>query len=142
MCAGEGILPSGSLSGALGGTVKFTTTLRPPQNPFVSVSWSFKEEKNIITSTISNNATDPGHADRISLDRATGALELRNLVQGDNGEYTVTIVPDRGLQKQGKTTLNVYGGFNVLVMFELSDKKSPVCHLKKGNNSSKMRTLY
>ncbi|XP_051263034.1 carcinoembryonic antigen-related cell adhesion molecule 5-like [Dicentrarchus labrax] len=106
MSVGEGILPPGPLSGAVAGTVKFTTTLRPPETPFLSVSWSFKGV-NIITST-SSNVTEPGHANRISLDRATGALELRNLVPEDSGEYTVIIVPDGGLQKQGKTTLNVY----------------------------------
>nr|XP_008287372.1 PREDICTED: carcinoembryonic antigen-related cell adhesion molecule 2-like [Stegastes partitus] len=106
MCAGEGILPPGPLSGAVAGAVKFTTTLRPPQNPFLSVSWSFKGV-NIITST-SVNVTEPGHVNRISLDRATGSLELRNLVLEDSGEYTVIIIPDAGLQKQGKITLDVY----------------------------------
>ncbi|XP_044063237.1 carcinoembryonic antigen-related cell adhesion molecule 5-like [Siniperca chuatsi] len=105
LCVGEGILPPGPLSGAVAGTVTFTTTLRPPESPFLFVSWSFKGE-NIITST-NINVTAPGHANRISLDRATGALELRNLVLEDSGEYTVTII-DQGLQKQGKTTLNVY----------------------------------
>ncbi|XP_041798223.1 carcinoembryonic antigen-related cell adhesion molecule 6-like [Chelmon rostratus] len=104
MC--EGILPPGPLSGAVAGTVKFTTTLRPPEKPFMSVSWSFKGV-NIITSS-SINITDPGHTNRISLDRATGSLELRNLVPEDSGEYTVTIVPDGEPQKQGKTFLNVY----------------------------------
>lgn len=112
MC--EGILPPGPLSGAVAGTVKFTTTLRPPEKPFMSVSWSFKGV-NIITSS-SINITDPGHTNRISLDRATGSLELRNLVPEDSGEYTVTIVPDGEPQKQGKTFLNVYGGFYVLMM--------------------------
>lgn len=112
MCIGEGILPPGPLSGAVAGTVKFTTTLRPPENPFLSVSWSFRGA-NIITST-SSNIIQPGYASRISLDRTTGALELRDLVLEDSGEYTVTIIPDGGLQKQGKATLNVYGGFNVL----------------------------
>ncbi|XP_051812349.1 carcinoembryonic antigen-related cell adhesion molecule 1-like [Acanthochromis polyacanthus] len=106
MCVGEGILPPGPLSGAVAGAVKFTTTLRPPNNPFLSVSWSFKGV-NIITST-SVNITEPGHVNRISLDRATGTLELRNLVLEDSGEYTVTIIPDAGLQKQGRITLNVY----------------------------------
>ncbi|XP_037640574.1 carcinoembryonic antigen-related cell adhesion molecule 6-like [Sebastes umbrosus] len=106
MCVGEGILPPGPLSGAVAGTVKFTTTLRPPESPFLSVSWSFKGV-NIITST-STNITEPGHANRITLDRATGALELRNLVLEDSGEYTLTIIPDGGLQRQGKTILNVY----------------------------------
>ncbi|XP_041650189.1 carcinoembryonic antigen-related cell adhesion molecule 20 [Cheilinus undulatus] len=105
-CVGEGILPAGPLSGAVGDKVMFTTTLTPPESPFLSVSWSFKGI-NIITST-STNITEPGHANRISLDRATGSLELRNLVLEDSGEYTVTIIPDGGLQKQGRITLNVY----------------------------------
>lgn len=113
-CAAEDVLPPGPLSGAVAGAVTFSTTLKPPQSLFLSVRWSFKED-NIITST-STNITDPKYANRISLDRATGALELRNLVLADTGEYTVTIIPDAGLPKQGKTTLNVYGGFNVLMV--------------------------
>ncbi|XP_070691184.1 cell adhesion molecule CEACAM2-like isoform X2 [Pempheris klunzingeri] len=104
--SGEGILPPGPLSGAVAGRVKFTTTLTPPEHPFLTVSWRF-EEMNIITST-SSNITEPGHANRISLDLATGSLELRDLVLGDSGEYTVNITPDGEEQKQGRTTLNVY----------------------------------
>lgn len=121
MCVGDGILPAGPLSGAVAGTVKFTTTLRPPDKPFLSVSWNF-ENVNFITST-SKNVTKPGYADRITLDRATGTLELRNLLQGDSGEYAVTIITDGGPQKDGRTTLNVYGEFNVLVALKMSDKK-------------------
>ncbi|XP_059194816.1 carcinoembryonic antigen-related cell adhesion molecule 16-like [Centropristis striata] len=106
MCVGEGVLPPGPLSGAVGGKVKFTTTLRPPELPFVSVSWTF-EGVNIITST-STNITEPGHANRITLDRSTGALELRSLVLEDSGEYLLTIIPEGGQQVQGRTTLQVY----------------------------------
>ncbi|XP_026173567.1 carcinoembryonic antigen-related cell adhesion molecule 18-like [Mastacembelus armatus] len=106
MCVGEGVLPAGPLSGAVAGTVKFTTILRPPETPFLSVSWSFRGV-NIITST-SINITDPTYTNRISLDRATGALELRNLVLEDSGQYTVTLIPDRGQQSQGTISLNVY----------------------------------
>ncbi|KAM7421161.1 hypothetical protein PAMA_015359 [Pampus argenteus] len=106
MCVSEGILPPGPLSGAVAGKVTFTTSLRSPESPFLSVSWSFRGV-NIITST-SANLTEPGYANRISLDRATGSLELRNLVLEDSGEYTITIIPDGGLQKQGKRTLTVY----------------------------------
>lgn len=122
MCVGEGILPPAPVSGAVAGKVTFTTTLRPPESPFLSVSWTFRGV-NIITST-SVNLTDLGYTNRISLDRATGALELRNLVLEDSGEYTVNIIPDRGLEKQGKATLNVYGGFNFLEMFRIFVKKS------------------
>ncbi|XP_067456290.1 carcinoembryonic antigen-related cell adhesion molecule 6-like [Thunnus thynnus] len=106
ICVSEGILPPGPLSGGVAGTVMFTTTLRPAESPFSSVSWSFRGG-NIITSAEGNH-TGAGYANRISLDRATGALELRNLVLEDSGEYTVTIIPDGEPQKQGKTTLNVY----------------------------------
>ncbi|XP_011483887.1 carcinoembryonic antigen-related cell adhesion molecule 1-like [Oryzias latipes] len=106
LCAGQNILPPGPLSGAVADTVVFSTTLRPPASPFLSISWNFKGV-NIITST-STNIIDPGYANRITLDRATGSLELRNLVLQDGGEYTLTITPDGGLQMQGRIVLNVY----------------------------------
>ncbi|GLD65308.1 carcinoembryonic antigen-related cell adhesion molecule 5-like isoform X1, partial [Lates japonicus] len=106
VCVGEAILPPGPLIGPVAGTVKFTTTLVPPESPFIFISWSFKGA-NIITFSTSD-ITVPGYANRTTLDRATGALELRDLVLGDSGEYTVTIIPEGGLQKQGNTTLNVY----------------------------------
>lgn len=104
---GEGILPTGPLSGAVGGTVTFTTSLGPTQISFLSVSWSFKGT-NIITST-SSNVINSAYTSRITLDRATGSLELRNLVLGDSGEYSITIIPDGELQKRGTITLQVYG---------------------------------
>lgn len=125
MCVGEGILPTGPLSGAVAGTVKFTTTLRPPEKPFLSVSWRFNGV-NIISST-SINITDPGYAGRISLDRATGSLELRNLALEDSGEYTITITPDAGLPKQGRTNLTVYGG---LVFIHLYRAPNLVCPIR------------
>lgn len=107
VCAGGGVLPPGPLSGALGGAVRFATGLRPTQASFLSVSWSFRGT-NIITST-SVNVTNPAYSSRISLDRATGSLELQNLVLADSGQYSVTIIPDRDLQKHGAVNLDVYG---------------------------------
>lgn len=137
VCVGEGILPPGPMSGAVAGTAKFTTTLSPPGSPFLLVSWSFKEV-NIITFT-STNITEPGYVNRISLDQATGGLELRNLVLEDSGEYTVTITLDGGQQKQGKTTLNVYGGFNVAVLFKIWQEIT--CQSFE-NNSSKVSAVF
>ncbi|XP_036819770.1 carcinoembryonic antigen-related cell adhesion molecule 1-like [Oncorhynchus mykiss] len=62
---------------------------------------------NIITST-TVNITNADHKDRISLDRTTGSLELWNLGLRDQGEYRVSIIPDRALELQGATTLDVY----------------------------------
>lgn len=108
LCVGQNVLPPGPLTGAIGGRVKFTTTLSPPAKPFVSVSWTFNRV-NIITST-TVNITNADHKDRISLDRTTGSLELWNLGLRDQGEYRVSIIPDGALELQGATTLDVYGG--------------------------------
>lgn len=124
MCVGEGILPTGPLSGAVAGTVKFTTTLRPPEKPFLSVSWRFNGV-NIISST-SINIPDPGYASRISLDRATGSLELRNLALEDSVEYTFTITPDAGLPKQGRSTLTVYGGLVFIHLYRAPNLVCPI----------------
>uniref|UniRef100_A0A3P9LP58 Ig-like domain-containing protein n=1 Tax=Oryzias latipes TaxID=8090 RepID=A0A3P9LP58_ORYLA len=98
----------GPLSGAVADTVVFSTTLRPPASPFLSINWNFKGV-NIITST-STNIIDPGYANRITLDRATGSLELRNLVLQDGGEYTLTITPDGGLKFKADTdNFKLYG---------------------------------
>ena len=87
--------------------MRFTTVLTPPAKPFISVSWRFKGAS-IITST-STDVIDPGYSKRITLERATGSLELRDLGPGDRGEYRVTIVLDGAQDQLGITTLNVYG---------------------------------
>ncbi|XP_062421515.1 carcinoembryonic antigen-related cell adhesion molecule 5-like [Pungitius pungitius] len=129
-CVGEDVLPPGPLNGAVAGAVTFTTTLKPPQSVFLSVRWSFKDN-NIITST-STDIIDPKYANRISLDRATGTLELRNLVLEDTGEYTVTIIPDAGLPKQGKATLNVYA------LITEATIRSPAAVLIEGKSSTNL----
>lgn len=106
-CEGEGILPAGPLNGAVGGTVRFTTDLTPSVGPFLSIIWHFKDA-NVITAN-SADLVEDGYAGRISLDRATGSLELRELALADSGTYDVTILPDGALQKQGRVTLVVYG---------------------------------
>lgn len=106
-CEGEGILPAGPLSGAVAGTVRFTTDLTPSEVPFLSVIWHFNDA-NVITANSADLVGD-GYGGRISLDRATGSLELRELALADSGTYDVTILPDGALQKQGSVTLVVYG---------------------------------
>uniref|UniRef100_A0A4W5LXJ2 Ig-like domain-containing protein n=1 Tax=Hucho hucho TaxID=62062 RepID=A0A4W5LXJ2_9TELE len=88
LCVVQSVLPPGPLTGAIGGRVKFTTTLSPPAKPFVSVSWTFNRV-NIITST-TVNITNADHKDRISLNRTTGSLELWNLGLRDQGELLKT----------------------------------------------------
>ncbi|XP_077383207.1 cell adhesion molecule CEACAM21-like [Festucalex cinctus] len=103
----QNVLPPGPLSGAVSGSVTFETTLRPPERPFLSVSWSFKGA-NVITSTVDEDLPGDGYAYRISLDRTTGGLQLSRLTVGDSGEYVLTVIPQGDSLKQGKILLHVY----------------------------------
>uniref|UniRef100_UPI003AB09B84 cell adhesion molecule CEACAM8-like n=1 Tax=Centroberyx gerrardi TaxID=166262 RepID=UPI003AB09B84 len=95
------------LIGLAGWNVTFTTTVKPPVRPFLEVVWTFNRTTNIITSTTSDTV-HPGYKDRITLDRLTGSLELRNLTEEDNGEYHLSIIPDGGAQILATTKLEVH----------------------------------
>uniref|UniRef100_UPI0037E9B068 carcinoembryonic antigen-related cell adhesion molecule 5-like n=1 Tax=Semicossyphus pulcher TaxID=241346 RepID=UPI0037E9B068 len=103
---GAGVLPDGPLNAAVGGTVTFTTTLTPTENPFISLTWRF-DERHIITSNTAN-ITNPEYEGRITFFKSIGSLELRNLTLNDRGEYTVTILPHGAGELAGKRTLNIY----------------------------------
>ncbi|KAM7383228.1 hypothetical protein PAMP_002899 [Pampus punctatissimus] len=110
---GDGVLPDGPLTAAVGGTVMFTTTVTPPDKRFLVVAWSFSFNNTqpipIITST-SSDIINPEYEGRITLNRSTGSLELRDLALTDSREYRVNIVPDGGQQMLGSTRLEILGG--------------------------------
>ncbi|XP_029927996.1 carcinoembryonic antigen-related cell adhesion molecule 5-like [Myripristis murdjan] len=106
---GAGVLPD-NLNGAVGGSVFFTTTVTPSENPFLVVTWSFSNgsvDRNIITST-SSDVIGSGYENRITFDRSTGSLELRHLTMDDTGEYRIAITPDGGAQKTGACRLEIF----------------------------------
>ncbi|XP_039973343.1 carcinoembryonic antigen-related cell adhesion molecule 5-like [Xiphias gladius] len=100
---GAGVLPD-SLTAAVGGTVMFTTTVTPPESPFLVVTWGFSDihggSSSIITSS-NVNITGPAYTDRVTLFRSTGSLELSNLTISDIGEYTVTLIHTAGGHQRG-----------------------------------------
>ncbi|KAM8846145.1 cell adhesion molecule CEACAM5-like [Synchiropus picturatus] len=99
-----GVLPD-SLDTAVGGTVMFSTTLSPAETP-LTVVWCSRGP--IITSTPTANITDPDYEGSITLFRSTGSLELRDVLDGDIGQYRVTIVTTERKKLTGSTDLRVH----------------------------------
>ena len=100
------------LTAAVGGEVMFTTTVTPPETPFLVLSWTFvlnSVETNIITSYTSSNTTAPEYEGRIILYRSTGSLKLMDLTLNDSGGYRVSITPDGGQVITGSTELKILG---------------------------------
>ena len=127
MCVGGSILPVGPLSGAAGGAVLFSTTLEPSTRPFISLGWSFRGRNFITYAVTGRDVVDEAYAARVTLDRTTGSLQLRDLVLGDSGDYLVSITPDGEQQKTGTMQLNVYGEAvgRALTRVRLSWKRTP-----------------
>ncbi|XP_068568957.1 carcinoembryonic antigen-related cell adhesion molecule 5-like [Cebidichthys violaceus] len=120
---GAGLLPD-SLIAAVGGKVTFTTTVTPPETPFMSVSWSFTDIRgtsNIITSS-NEDITGPAYADRITFFRSNGSLELWNLTVSDSGEYSILIIPNGSALQNGKCILVIHAPVsNVVVTISNTD---------------------
>lgn len=86
LCRGAGVITADSLRGTAGESVTFTTSLKPAAEQFLVLTWSLNGTINIITST-SRDVVGPGYENRITLDKSTGSLVLRNLTAKDSREY-------------------------------------------------------
>ncbi|XP_068425845.1 hemicentin-1-like [Clinocottus analis] len=106
LCNGAGVLPVDLLHGSTGESVTFTTSVKPPAKPFMALTWSVNGTTNVITST-SLDAVGPGYENRITLDKSTGSLVLRNLTEKDSGKYELIIIPYGAEQIQGTAKLEV-----------------------------------
>nr|XP_040026250.1 carcinoembryonic antigen-related cell adhesion molecule 1-like isoform X2 [Gasterosteus aculeatus aculeatus] len=99
---------SGPLNAAVGETVMFSTTLTPPEIPFLTVRWRFGEKVILDYDTTSANIPHPEYEGRITLFISTGSLELRNVTSNDSGQYSVIIVTGAGQVEDGNTELGVH----------------------------------
>ncbi|XP_050993647.1 carcinoembryonic antigen-related cell adhesion molecule 5 [Labeo rohita] len=111
-CYSEGSpLLNNKINGVIGKYVTFKTTVILTPN-FVTVTWNFNDGSKIapiITSIVPSNTdnVDEKYAGRISYNKTTFELQLGPLVKEDGGEYTLTIVTDKGQQLTGQVDLEV-----------------------------------
>ncbi|XP_040020522.2 cell adhesion molecule CEACAM1 isoform X2 [Gasterosteus aculeatus] len=102
---GVGVLPDGPLNAAVGATVRFNTTLTPPETPFLTVRWRFGDT--VIIDYLGANNTHPEYEGRITLFISTGSLELRNVTSNDSGQYSVFLTGAAQIE-DGSTELGVH----------------------------------
>lgn len=117
LCSGAGVITDDLLRREPGQSVTFTTSIRPTAEPFLAVTWSVNTTTSLITST-GEDVVGPGYESRITLDRSTGSLVLRNLTESDSGEYELLIVPYGAEVIQGAVKLEVlceYAGWRMEV---------------------------
>lgn len=114
LCHGAGVIPEESLRGTSGGSVTFTTSVKPSAEPFLALTWSVNGTTNVITST-SVDVVGKGYENRVTLDKSTGTLVLSNLTAKDSGEYELIIIPLGAQQLQGTVKLEVLSKYVLLI---------------------------
>uniref|UniRef100_A0A8C1E2W2 Ig-like domain-containing protein n=1 Tax=Cyprinus carpio carpio TaxID=630221 RepID=A0A8C1E2W2_CYPCA len=103
---GEDLQFSGPANGAVGGSVVFAPD-NPPSTSTDTVQWHFGTAL-ILTAVPDSTIIASAYRDRVSFDRNTFALELRNLRLDDSGTYKLTVLTSAGETLTGETTLQVF----------------------------------
>uniref|UniRef100_A0AAQ4RHQ2 Ig-like domain-containing protein n=1 Tax=Gasterosteus aculeatus aculeatus TaxID=481459 RepID=A0AAQ4RHQ2_GASAC len=138
---GAGVLP-GPLNAAVGETVMFSTTLTPPEIPFLTVRWRFGEKVILDYDTTSANIPHPEYEGRITLFISTGSLELRNVTSNDSGQYSVIIVTGAGQVEDGNTELGVHGEDISFVVFYLGGDEDTSVRLSCSSYGSSLSFFW
>ncbi|KAJ8005225.1 hypothetical protein DPEC_G00144420 [Dallia pectoralis] len=104
-CHGQIVSPE-SLNGSLGGSVTFTPSFNTPVPTIITIVWRVNGS-HIVTYAGGPTRPEPGYEQRTVLNTSTGSLLLRNLVQNDQGKYSMTIVT-QNLTLTWEAQLNVF----------------------------------
>ncbi|XP_035285194.1 carcinoembryonic antigen-related cell adhesion molecule 5-like [Anguilla anguilla] len=110
-CSSGQVLPPGSLTGVVGGNVTFKTTISSTSPEPLTITWTFNNGSapvSVIGSGPAGVTPGLGYEGRVSLNRVTGSLELRQLTLRDSGPYSVVLTSGIGATQTGQTSLNVY----------------------------------
>ncbi|XP_058602949.1 carcinoembryonic antigen-related cell adhesion molecule 20-like [Onychostoma macrolepis] len=103
---GEDLQFSDPANGAVGGSVVFAPD-NPPSTSIDIIQWLFGTTL-ILTAQSDSAVIASAYRDRVSFDRNTLALELRNLRLDDSGKYSLTLLTTAGHQLRGETSLQVF----------------------------------
>ncbi|XP_058603116.1 carcinoembryonic antigen-related cell adhesion molecule 1-like isoform X3 [Onychostoma macrolepis] len=93
-------------NGAVGGSVVFAPD-NLPSTSIDAIQWHFGTNI-IVTGHPDSAVIASAYRDRVSFDRNTLALELRNLRLNDSGKYSLTLLTTAGHQLRGETSLQVF----------------------------------
>ncbi|XP_036411508.1 carcinoembryonic antigen-related cell adhesion molecule 5-like [Megalops cyprinoides] len=108
LCAGQQALPPGVRHGAVGGNITFTTTIDPSAGQeFLTISWTFNGAP-IVTLTPKVESPSEAYKGRVTLNKTTGSLQLRQLTSSDSGDYAVSMVTQEAKTIAGEATLKVF----------------------------------
>ncbi|XP_060776786.1 carcinoembryonic antigen-related cell adhesion molecule 5-like [Neoarius graeffei] len=88
-CFAQQLLLPEKMDKAVGENVVITP-IRIPDPPHYSIRWRFNMIT-ILAGPPNGIIVQPPYRDRVSLNRNTLALELRNLAESDSGEYSLTV---------------------------------------------------
>ncbi|XP_049586476.1 carcinoembryonic antigen-related cell adhesion molecule 5-like [Syngnathus scovelli] len=115
-----GVLSADRLVAVAGETLTLATTVPPPAEPFLVITWSVTDmhgaTRIFISSSSVANVTAPEYRDRITLLRHTGSLELRNVSLRDTGNFRITIVPAVGGHQNGNCKVDVHERISGVVL--------------------------
>nr|XP_017206877.2 carcinoembryonic antigen-related cell adhesion molecule 5-like isoform X1 [Danio rerio] len=119
------------INGAVGESVKLTPN-NPPSTAIDIINWQFGTTI-ILTGNPHSPVVASAYRDRVSFDKNTLALELRNLKLEDSGSYSLTVVPSSGDQVRGETTLQVFAEPKSFILVDFKREQ--------GNNGVTMKLL-
>ncbi|XP_050987554.1 carcinoembryonic antigen-related cell adhesion molecule 20-like [Labeo rohita] len=126
---GDDLQFSEPAAGEVRGSVVFTPD-NPPSTSINALQWQFGTTT-ILTALSDSTIIVPAYKDRVSFNRSTLALELRNLRLDDSGIYSLTVISSTGNQLRGETSLQV---FENITNVRLIGPKKPLIEGKSSAN--------
>ncbi|XP_073714663.1 cell adhesion molecule CEACAM5 [Misgurnus anguillicaudatus] len=108
-CCDGSMLLSNTANGVVGKNVTFLTTITSSSS-FLTITWGFDVKgkiTSIITVVPTKETIDPKYANRIAYNKSTCALQIKDLVMADAGDYILSVVNNEAQSTAEQITLEV-----------------------------------